>query len=172
MQVAMQILEQVALMHAKGFIHGDIKASNIIWSAWKFRWMLIDFAGARRINHVGHFSTTAEFSGPETLVRVLTRKEFLLHFTRQLDIYGVAAMLWTVLTDIRPFQPLFDRNLFAHTSADTAVQLQVRPLRWQDGLYVRQFDVEARWHAAALPTLVVAPLHVATGFHRFLCLWP
>jgi serine/threonine protein kinase len=124
LQIALQISEQVLVLNGAGLVHADIKASNIIWSPWKLRWVLIDFAGVRPIGHTGRFSTTAEFCGPETLVELLQTRVETMTYTLALDAYGIAAMLWTVLTDVRPYQPLKDRHLVAFSSHDVAVQQQ------------------------------------------------
>jgi serine/threonine protein kinase len=124
LQIALQISEQVLVLNGAGLVHADIKASNIIWSPWKLRWVLIDFAGVRAIGHTGRFSTTAEFCGPETLVELLQTRVETMTYTLALDVYGIAAMLWTVLTDVRPYQPLQDRHLVALSSHDVAVQQQ------------------------------------------------
>jgi serine/threonine protein kinase len=124
LQIALQISEQLLVLNGAGLVHADVKASNIIWSPWKLRWVLIDFAGVRPIGHTGRFSTTAEFCGPETLVELLQSRVEEMTYTLALDTYGIAAMLWTILTDVRPYQPLNDRHLVAFSSHDVAVQQQ------------------------------------------------
>jgi serine/threonine protein kinase len=125
LQMGLQVLHQLEALHAAGFVQADVKPSNIIWLEHKHRWVLIDYADSHTIDEQADWSATAEFAPPEALSASMAGTETVTYGT-SFDLYGLAAVLWTEITGMRPYKPLFDRGLEAVNAGDDAVVKQVR----------------------------------------------
>ena len=123
-QIAVHTLEQLRLMHSAGFVHADVKPSNIMWSDLKHRWLIIDFSDSHRVDAWGNYSCTAEWAPPESLVAHLAGHK-VIQYTIDFDMYSVAAVLWAQITGDRPFAPLLAAGHEATNMDDDAVRKQV-----------------------------------------------
>ena len=56
--------QQLLSLHSVGYLHTDVKPSNIVWSSQQRRWLLIDFAGSRFLDEHGNYSCTPECAPP------------------------------------------------------------------------------------------------------------
>ncbi|MDJ0617526.1 MAG: serine/threonine-protein kinase [Calothrix sp. MO_192.B10] len=94
-----QIAEAVAVIHRKGLLHRDIKPRNIMLRSGKQEAVLIDFGIAREfIPNVVQKHTvyrTPGFAPPEQYEMQAARGEYI-------DVYGLAATLYSLLTGVVP----------------------------------------------------------------------
>ena len=111
-------------MHSAGFVHADVKPSNIVWSELKHRWLIIDFSDSHRVDAWGKFSCTAEWAPPEVILAYAAGHE-LIQYTIDFDLYSVAAVLWAQITGDRPFTPLLAAGHKAAHMGHDAVRKQV-----------------------------------------------
>jgi WD40 repeat protein/tRNA A-37 threonylcarbamoyl transferase component Bud32 len=94
-----QIGDALAVIHQKGLLHRDIKPRNIIVRAGKAEAVLIDFGIAREFipgviqRHTVY--RTPGFAPPEQYQQLAPRGEYI-------DVYGLAATLYTLLTGVVP----------------------------------------------------------------------
>jgi WD40 repeat protein/tRNA A-37 threonylcarbamoyl transferase component Bud32 len=94
-----QISEALIVIHAKGLLHRDIKPRNIMIRTGKLEAVLIDFGIAREFvpgliqRHTVY--RTPGFAPPEQYQLEAPRGEYI-------DVYGLAATLYTLLTGIIP----------------------------------------------------------------------
>jgi WD40 repeat protein len=94
-----QISDALAVIHAKGLLHRDIKPRNIMIRMGKVEAVLIDFGIAREFvpgliqRHTVY--RTPGFAPPEQYELEAPRGEYI-------DVYGLAATLYTLLTGVIP----------------------------------------------------------------------
>jgi serine/threonine protein kinase len=91
-----QILEAVAYVHSQGFIHADIKPSNILGSRDRSTFKLADFGSVLRETEEGCFErSTPIYEAPEVL---LYDCEYGLNpFVQASDIWSLACMFFEVI---------------------------------------------------------------------------
>ncbi len=94
-----QISDALTVIHAKGLLHRDIKPRNIMIREGKLEAVLIDFGIAREFvpgliqRHTVY--RTPGFAPPEQYELEAPRGEYI-------DVYGLAATLYTLLTGVIP----------------------------------------------------------------------
>jgi WD40 repeat protein/tRNA A-37 threonylcarbamoyl transferase component Bud32 len=149
-----QIGDALMVMHSKGLLHRDIKPRNIMLRMGKQEAILIDFGIAREFipdiiqRHTVY--RTPGFAPPEQYQLEAPRGEYI-------DVYGLAATLYTLLTGIIPtsaeeriqnvdLQPPkhFNPNISDRTNQailqGMAMRSQYRPQSVQDWLKLLKFD--------------------------------
>ena len=61
-------------LHAAGFVHGDLKLSNIMWLPRENRWTLIDFGCAARTAETVPLRYSLKYSPPEVVHAIQQRR--------------------------------------------------------------------------------------------------
>jgi serine/threonine protein kinase len=67
MQVMIGIAERVRELHAAGYVHRDIKSSNVMWLPGRNRWTVIDFGCAARTGSVATIGYSLAYAAPEAV---------------------------------------------------------------------------------------------------------
>lgn len=90
--------------HEHGVLHGDLKPSNVLWSAGQSEALprLVDF-GASKVLGLDRLTATGEVSGTPAYMapEVLTGKG---EVDQRIDVYGLGVLLYEALSATRPFQ--------------------------------------------------------------------
>jgi serine/threonine protein kinase len=88
------VAEGLVVVHARGIIHRDIKASNMLWEPSRDEAKLTDFGVAGRLGATRTKVGTPAFMAPEALQGRATEAS---------DVYGLAATLFHLTTGEFPF---------------------------------------------------------------------
>lgn len=177
-----QIGEAVAIIHRKGLLHRDIKPRNIMVRSGKSEAVLIDFGIAREfIPNVIQKHTvyrTPGYAPPEQYELEALRGEYI-------DIYGLAATLYTLVTGVVPTSaderrqniPLespkyFNPNLSNKTAyailRGMEFQPKYRPQTVQEWLNLLDSDFEENLILPP-PTKIITTNNVFTGQTQWQC---
>src|SRR6516165_3306423 len=101
------VAEGLLEVHARGIIHRDIKASNILWDPARDEAKLTDFGVAGRLGATRTAVGTPVFMAPEALRGRATAAS---------DVYGLAATLFHLTTGELPFVATTAGELAADTA--------------------------------------------------------
>ncbi len=88
------VAEGLSLLHAKGVIHRDVKPANILLDPGADEAVLTDFGIAARLAEPGTIAGTPRYMAPEA---------FRGEASPALDVYGLAASLFWLVTGQPPF---------------------------------------------------------------------
>jgi serine/threonine protein kinase len=99
------VAEGLLQVHARGIIHRDIKASNILWDPASDEAKLTDFGVAGRLGATRTAVGTPVFMAPEALLGRASEAS---------DVYGLAATLFHLTTGELPFPAITADDLVAH----------------------------------------------------------
>ena len=89
------VADGLLLVHAKGVVHRDIKAANILWDAEADEAKLTDFGVAGRLADARTATGTPVYMAPEA---------FLGKASEASDVYSLAATLFRLVTGELPFR--------------------------------------------------------------------
>jgi serine/threonine protein kinase len=98
------VAEGLVVVHARGIIHRDIKASNMLWEPYRDEAKLTDFGVAGRLGATRTAVGTPVFMAPEALRGRATAAS---------DVYGLAATLFHLTTGELPFHATTQDELAA-----------------------------------------------------------
>ncbi|MDJ0736154.1 MAG: serine/threonine-protein kinase [Nostocaceae cyanobacterium] len=165
-----QVGEALTVIHCKGLLHRDVKPRNIMLRAGKPEAVLIDFGIAREFipNLVQRHTVyrTPGFAPPEQYQAEAARGEYI-------DVYGLAATLYTLLTGIVPttaedrrrnivlkpakhFNPQISDRVNQAIMRGMELEPENRPQSVQEWLTMLESNVEEEL-ATILPTQVITP---------------
>ena len=96
-QILSDVCAQLARMHAAGYVHRDLKPTNIMWLPRQNRWTVIDFGCAVRIGGSTPVRVLLPYSSPEE-VRAFEHGEPWLQATPALDAWAVGVMAFELLS--------------------------------------------------------------------------
>jgi serine/threonine protein kinase len=162
LRVAIYLGSALIHMHARGFLHLDVKPSNVI--VYRGRPVLFDLDIARRRSRTWHgrIRGTAPYMAPEQCVHG--------ELTRAADVFGLGVTLYQALAGTLPFPEGRGRNRYPQTKVE-ATPLRDRLPRAPKGLEELLQRCLAR-HPAERPTLV----ELMPALHRFIssgpAMWP
>jgi serine/threonine protein kinase len=88
------VAEGLLHVHARGVIHRDVKPSNILWDPEPDEALLTDFGVSARLMDAGGTAGTLPYMAPEA---------FRGRVTLALDVYGLAATFFRLVTGTVPF---------------------------------------------------------------------
>jgi len=96
-----QILSAVAYLHARGFVHHDLKPENVMMDFHENKVKLTDFGSARDVKHMSGISGTINYMAPEVLLNMRGAEK---HKTDQsVDIWSIGVMAYVMLSGYNPF---------------------------------------------------------------------
>lgn len=99
-----EVAEQLAAVHAAGYVHRDIKPANILWLPKLQEWRLIDWASAEPIGSTVAAGCTPPYAAPE-LVRAHSRSTSEQPpIMPSADIWALGVIAYEALTG-EPFVP-------------------------------------------------------------------
>ena len=152
--------------HAHGILHGDLKASNVIWPCAAGRSTmprLVDFGASKvlgldRLTATGELSGTPQYLAPEVLVG---EREL----DGRIDVYALGVLLYEALSGTPPFRERHVGRLLMKIDAGDCLALDavadvppdianvvsgaMKPRR--EERYSSMGDLEAAWHHARRP---------------------
>ena len=132
-QLVVRLLEAIAFVHDRGWVHGDLKPANILASPQKGRLRVLDFGLS--IRGAGGLRGSRGFIAPELLEGG--------EATHASDLYSVGVLAWLGLTGTPPFPPdapqpgLGPRELLTPGLAEGSEPLPEPLLRWLNSLLRR-----------------------------------
>ncbi|MFI5460595.1 MAG: serine/threonine-protein kinase [Isosphaerales bacterium] len=86
--------EGLLAVHAKGIVHRDVKPANILWDPEIDEALLTDLGVGARLGDATDLAGTIPYMAPEA---------FAGKVSPALDVYGMAATLYTLVTGHKPF---------------------------------------------------------------------
>jgi serine/threonine protein kinase len=86
--------EGLMAVHGRGIIHRDIKPANILWDPEIDEALLTDLGVGARLAGAGGLAGTIPYMAPEAFDGIVSAS---------LDVYGLAATLYTLVTGHKPF---------------------------------------------------------------------
>jgi serine/threonine protein kinase len=104
--IATQIADALAYLHARELVHGDLKPSNVLMS-WAGKPMLLDFNLSldRRIE-IDFVGGTVPYMAPEQLEATVTqRREDCGRIDARSDLFALGVILYQLLSGEHPFGP-------------------------------------------------------------------
>jgi serine/threonine protein kinase/tetratricopeptide (TPR) repeat protein len=104
--IATQIADALAYLHARELVHGDLKPSNVLMS-WARKPMLLDFNLSldRRIE-IDFVGGTVPYMAPEQLEATVTqRREDCGRIDARSDLFALGVILYQLLSGQHPFGP-------------------------------------------------------------------
>ena len=88
------VAEGLVAVHARGIIHRDVKSANILWDSENDEAILTDLGVSVRLG---------EPTGPGGTIPYMAPEAFEGRISPALDVYGLAATLFTLVTAEKPF---------------------------------------------------------------------
>jgi serine/threonine protein kinase len=96
LQVLGQIASHIAAMHAAGYVHGNIKPSNILWLPRQAMWTTVDFAYACHAGSEGPAVVhTLGYAAPETVAAVQAKQS--IQMDTAIDAWAVGVIAFELL---------------------------------------------------------------------------
>jgi Phosphotransferase enzyme family len=89
-QALINIAERLQLLHQAGYVHGDIKPSNVLWLADMHAWTLIDFGSAVKAGMRSADVEAARRAKPPLHTRSVTSKTVSHNVAESPTLHGLA----------------------------------------------------------------------------------
>ena len=97
----MQVLANVAALtndlHKLGYVHRNLKGSNVLWLERESRWALVDFACMARIGEATELSFTLSYAPPEA-ARALYQQRTAIASCPSHDAWSVGVIGYELIT--------------------------------------------------------------------------
>ncbi len=116
LQLALGLLDALDAIHAAGIIHRDIKPSNILITR-DSRPVLLDFGSATRVCGDGGDAGISTISSGYSPIELYQPERYAQGAWT--DVYGVAAILYRIITGVRPAPPSGCRHLAEPATTDS-----------------------------------------------------
>lgn len=99
--VRVQVLANVASLtddlHTLGYVHRNLKGSNVLWLERENRWTLVDFACTARIGEAAELSFTLTYAPPEA-ARALHQDKLAIASCTSHDAWSVGVIAYELVT--------------------------------------------------------------------------
>jgi CheY-like chemotaxis protein len=130
-EIVRDIACALGVIHEVGWVHGDVKPSNVILERDTGRVVLTDFGLCRRMEKGAARDTvsgTPEYLAPERCIGATVPREL----AGREDVYSLAVMAFEMLTGRLPFElKSAQQLLWYHAHAEPPRPSDVRPLPWR-----------------------------------------
>lgn len=104
MQVVSQIAQQLAELHAAGYIHRDLKPANVMYLEQEQRWALFDFGCAAVAGRSAPLRFSLAYAAPEVVVNARDPDcDGTMLVLPELDAWSLGLMAYEVLMGERAF---------------------------------------------------------------------
>ncbi len=145
-KVTHEIASALDAIHAVGIVHRDVKPDNILIDRVHDRAVLVDVGVAKRKGAEREAAGTPGYAAPESF---MDRDP-----TPALDVYGLAATAYAMLTGLPPFGsgdllPVFERQMQETPAAPTALRHGLSPELDQVMLRALAAEPERRYRSAS-----------------------
>ena len=117
LKLALGLLDALDAIHATGIIHRDLKPSNVLIAS-NSRPVLLDFGSATRVCGDGSDAGISTISSGYSPIELYQPERYAQGAWT--DIYGVAAILYRIITGVRPAPPSGCRHLAEPATTDSA----------------------------------------------------
>ena len=104
LQVIQHVAERLSDLHQAGYVHRDLKQSNVMWLPRENRWTLIDFGCAARIGEYEPLRYSLAYAPPEVVQGAQA--------SRRTIVADTAMDAWTlgiVAVELFTNRPMFSR---------------------------------------------------------------
>lgn len=97
------LAERVCDLHARGWVHRDLKPGNVMWLPRTNRWTVIDFGCAAPCGILAPLSFTLGYAPPEVAIAIAEGRENIKsHFS--MDAWSVGVIAFELLTGQSAFR--------------------------------------------------------------------
>eukprot|EP00892_Ulva_mutabilis_P000203 jgi/Ulvmu1/10183/UM006_0139.1 len=93
LQVIQHVAERLSDLHAAGYVHRDLKLSNVMWLPRDNHWTLIDFDCAARIGETAPLSFSLQYAPPE-VVRAMQAGCSTIQAQASMDAWSLGIISW------------------------------------------------------------------------------
>eukprot|EP00892_Ulva_mutabilis_P003618 jgi/Ulvmu1/1628/UM113_0005.1 len=126
LQVIQHVAERLADLHAAGYVHRDLKLSNIMWLPRENRWTLIDFGCAARAGESAPLRLSLKYAPPE-VVRAVRSGAPAVVASAAMDLWSLGVVAVQLFTG---------RSVLEMLEGRQRVMAQIvgeEPLPWERG---------------------------------------
>eukprot|EP00892_Ulva_mutabilis_P004013 jgi/Ulvmu1/1984/UM012_0146.1 len=125
LQVIQHVAERLADLHGAGYVHRDLKLSNVMWLPRENRWTLIDFGCAALIGTMAPLSYSLQYAPPE-VVRAVQIGCRSIQAQSSMDAWSLGMVAWEL------FCKQSALSLFEGKDVTVARILGKKPLPWEE----------------------------------------
>eukprot|EP00892_Ulva_mutabilis_P012440 jgi/Ulvmu1/9569/UM053_0059.1 len=125
LQVIQHVAERLSDLHKAGYVHRDLKLSNIMWLPRENRWTLIDFGCAACIGSMAPLAYSLQYAPPE-VVRAAECGRQSIQAQSSMDAWSLGMVAWEL------FCKQAALNIFERKDVTVARILGKKPLPWEE----------------------------------------
>jgi serine/threonine protein kinase len=104
MQVLAQLAQQLAELHAAGYVHRDLKPANVLWLEAESRWAFCDFGCAAIAGRQAPLRFSLAYAAPEVVVNARNpNSDGTMLALPELDAWSIGLMIYETLMGERAF---------------------------------------------------------------------
>eukprot|EP00892_Ulva_mutabilis_P003623 jgi/Ulvmu1/1632/UM113_0009.1 len=126
LQVIQHVAERLSDLHAAGFVHRDLKLSNVMWLPRENRWTLIDFGCAAAIGEIAPLSFSLQYAPPEVLQAMCAGRR-TIRAQSSMDAWSLGIIAWELFCNRAAL------DIFEGKDVAVARILGKKPLPWEAG---------------------------------------
>ena len=97
-QVLCHIADRLADLHSAGYVHRDLKQSNVMWQPQCNRWTLIDFGLVTRIGQPAKIGFSLGYAAPEVVI-AFRRGEPAVIASEAMDAWSLGVLAVELFTN-------------------------------------------------------------------------
>ena len=132
LQVIQHVAERLSDLHQAGYVHRDLKQSNVMWLPRENRWTLIDFGCAARIGEYAPLSYSLSYAPPEVIQAVRGSRRTIVADTA-MDAWALGIVAVELFTNQPTFSRLEDREKVTRMPTCLLTSLSVLGCAWGRG---------------------------------------
>lgn len=147
LQCIIKVAQLIVNLHDSGWLHNDIKPSNIVLNLYNrdkeddsFELLLIDFALAQQIKNISQKSIDEEIFNAGTPAYLAPERWQNQNPTIQSEVYAFGVMMYEVLVGVRPFNIKLQSNDLVMAWATQHCQQAIPRLPLASELYQKIID--------------------------------
>eukprot|EP00892_Ulva_mutabilis_P003621 jgi/Ulvmu1/1630/UM113_0007.1 len=124
LQVIQHVAERLVDLHGAGYVHRDLKFSNVIWLPRENRWTLIDFGCAAAIGETAPLSFTLQYAPPE-VVQAMRAGRRTIRAQSSMDAWSLGIIAWELFCNRAAL------DIFEGKDVTVARIMGEKPLPWE-----------------------------------------